>query len=105
MSTESVNERSRNIDKMSTLEMVKIINAEDKTVAERIEEALPSIAAAVDAITERLKRGGRLVYTGAGTSGRIAVQDAAECTVTYGIPQGTVFAIMAGGQNAVFSPS
>ena len=85
--------------------MVKVINEEDKTVAERIEEALPSIAAAVDAIAERLKRGGRLIYIGAGTSGRIAIQDAAECTVTYGVPRGTVRAIMAGGDGAVFFPS
>ena len=105
MNTEGVNEKSRNIDKMSTLEMVSVINEEDRTVAECVKAALPSIAAAIDAISERMKDGGRLIYIGAGTSGRLAVQDAAESTVTYGVPRGTESAIMAGGESAVFFPS
>ena len=105
MSTEGVNEKSRNIDAMTTLEMVSIINEEDDTVAENVKKALPDIALAIDAIADRLKRGGRLIYVGAGTSGRLAIQDAAECTVTYGVPKGTVSAVMAGGREAVFFPS
>ena len=105
MSTEGVNEKSRNIDAMTTLEMVSIINEEDDTVAENVKKALPDIALAIDAIADRLKRGGRLIYVGAGTSGRLAIQDAAECTVTYGVPKGTVSAVMAGGRGAVFFPS
>lgn len=105
MNTESINERSRHIDQMSALEMVTVINTEDRTVAKAVERALPAIADVVDKVAEGLKKGGRLIYVGAGTSGRLAVQDAAECTVTYGVPEGTVSAIMAGGNAAVFKPS
>ncbi len=105
MNTESINERSRHIDQMSTLQMVSVINEEDRTVAEAVGRALPAIAEAVDKIAARLQKGGRLIYIGAGTSGRLAIQDAAECTVTYGVPEGTVSAIMAGGHAAVFKPS
>ena len=85
--------------------MLTIINNEDKTVAEAVSIALPQIAEAVDVISEGLKKGGRMIYVGAGTSGRLAIQDAAECTVTYGVEPGTVSAIMAGGRDAVFTPS
>lgn len=105
MSTEGVNQNSRHIDKKSTLEMLEIINNEDKTVAMAVEKALPQIAQVIDAAVKGLKNGGRIIYIGAGTSGRLAIQDAAECTVTYGVPEGTVSAIMAGGHKAVFSPS
>lgn len=105
MSTEGVNEASRHIDEMATIDMIRVINREDHTVALRVEQAIPQISAAVDGIYERMSRGGRLIYIGAGTSGRLAVQDAAECTVTYGVPAGTVHAIMAGGRDAVFAPS
>lgn len=105
MNTENVNPNSKDIDKKSTLEMLTIINNEDKTVAEAVSTALPQIAAAVDVISEGLKKGGRMIYVGAGTSGRLAIQDAAECTVTYGVAPGTVSAIMAGGRDAVFIPS
>lgn len=105
MNTESVNLSSKDFDKKGTLEMLHIINEEDKTVAEAIEKCLPQIAIVVDVITEGVKRGGRMIYVGAGTSGRLAVQDAAECTVTYGVAPGTVTAVMAGGREAVFSPS
>lgn len=105
MNTESVNQNSKDFDKKSTLEMLQIINQEDKTVAENIEKCLPQIAEVTDVITEGLRNGGRLIYVGAGTSGRLAIQDAAECTVTYGVASGTVTAIMAGGRDAVFFPS
>ena len=105
MNTENVNPNSKNFDKKSTLEMLQIINNEDKTVAEAVEKALPQIAEAVDVIADGIKNGGRMIYVGAGTSGRLAIQDAAECTVTYGVKPGTVSAIMAGGRDAVFTPS
>jgi len=105
MNTENVNPRSKNFDEKSTIEMLRIINNEDKTVADAVEKALPQIAEAVDVIAEGIKKGGRIIYVGAGTSGRLAVQDAAECTVTYGVKPGTVTAVMAGGKEAVFSPS
>ncbi|MBE6750390.1 MAG: N-acetylmuramic acid 6-phosphate etherase [Ruminococcaceae bacterium] len=105
MNTENVNINSIDIDKKSTVEMISIINNEDKTVALAVEKAIPQIAKAVDVISEGLKKDGRLISIGAGTSGRLAIQDAAECTVTYGVPEGTVSAIMAGGRDAVFKPS
>ena len=105
MNTENVNPNSRDFDKKSTIEMLEIINNEDKTVADSVEKALPQIAEAVDIIAEGIKKGGRMIYVGAGTSGRLAIQDAAECTVTYGVKPGTVTAVMAGGKEAVFSPS
>ncbi|MBE6571285.1 MAG: N-acetylmuramic acid 6-phosphate etherase [Ruminococcaceae bacterium] len=103
MLTEEINEKSVDIDKKSTLEMLRIINEEDKTVAYAVEKAIPQIEVAIDAVSENMKNGGRLIYVGAGTSGRLAVQDAAECTVTYGVEKGTVTAIIAGGKNAVFT--
>lgn len=105
MNTENVNQNSLDFDKKSTVEMLEIINNEDKTVALAVEKSIPQIAAAVDVISECIKNGGRLIYVGAGTSGRLAIQDAAECTVTYGVKVGTVTAVMAGGNNAVFTPA
>lgn len=105
MNTEDVNRNSKDFDKKSTLEMLRIINTEDKTVAEAVEKCLPQISIVIDIIADGLKKGGRMLYIGAGTSGRLAVQDAAECTVTYGVAPGTVTAVMAGGKEAVFSPS
>ena len=77
--TEKRNERSMHIDSMSTLDMVKLINEEDHKVAEAVAEVTPEIAKAVDVIYEQLRQGGRLVYVGAGTSGRLGILDAAEC--------------------------
>ena len=105
MTTENVNPNSLDFDRKSTLEMLKIINNEDKTVADAVEKALPQIAKAADVISENIKKGGRLIYVGAGTSGRLAIQDAAECSVTYGVAPGTVTAVMAGGREAVFAPA
>ena len=104
ISTESVNPRSSNIDEAETEDMLRIINAEDRTVAEAVHFALPQIARAVDQIAERLRKKGKLIYAGAGTSGRLAVQDAAECPPTYGVDPDLVSVIMAGGKDAVFRP-
>lgn len=93
---------SLNIDQVSTLEMLKIINDQDKQVALAVEKELPQIARAVDAIYERMREGGRLFYVGAGTSGRLGVLDASEIPPTYGTPLDLVQGLIAGGKKAVF---
>lgn len=102
--TESVNPRSRNLDLKSTEEILTIINQEDHTVPDAVQKAIPELTAVVDVIVERMKKGGRLFYVGVGTSGRLAVQDAAECPPTYGAPQESVQAIMGGGVQAMMHP-
>ena len=102
LTTESRNENTLNIDKVSTLEMVKIINSEDKKVALAVEEELPKIAEAIDGIVERMHRGGRLIYIGAGTSGRLGILDASECPPTYGVSEELVQGLIAGGKEAIF---
>src|SRR5215510_6952934 len=82
--TEQVNPNTTEIDSLPTLDALRIINNEDKKVAEAVEKVLPAIARAVDGAAERLERGGRLFYIGAGTSGRLGVLDAAECPPTFG---------------------
>ncbi len=102
LTTESRNQNTLNIDKVSTLEMVKIINSEDKKVALAVEEELPKIAEAIDGIVERMHRGGRLIYIGAGTSGRLGILDASECPPTYGVSEELVQGLIAGGKEAIF---
>lgn len=100
--TESVNPRSRDIDLKSVPEILEIINAEDQLVAEVVRRAIPSIVPAVEAAVKSLSSpNGRMISIGAGTSGRIAVMDAAEIGPTYGIPRERVFALIAGGYDAV----
>jgi len=101
--TEESNPSSADIDLLSTRDMVKLINDEDKKVALAVEAELDSIAKAVDLIADRLGRGGRLIYVGAGSSGRLGMLDASECPPTYGIDPGTVQAIIAGGPDAAWS--
>jgi N-acetylmuramic acid 6-phosphate etherase len=101
LTTERPNPRSRDIDRRSTLEIVDIINAEDRTVAAAVAKERARIAAAVDAVVEGLRRGGRLFYVGAGTSGRLGVLDAAECPPTFGTPPRQVQGIIAGGRRAL----
>lgn len=100
--TEGRNENTLDIDRLSTLEIIEKINNEDKKVAYAVEEAKESIAKAVDIITERIKRGGRLLYMGAGTSGRLGILDASECPPTYGVSFELVQGLMAGGNTAIF---
>ena len=83
--TETINIDTKNIDNVSTIDMVKIFNSEDKKVPEAIEKSIHKIAIAIDAIYEKLKEGGPLIYIGAGTSGRLGVLDASECPPTYGV--------------------
>lgn len=91
----------RYLDKMSIEEVLVNINNEDKTVALAVEKAIPSITALVETIADKMLAGGRLFYIGAGTSGRLAVVDASECPPTYGVPQGLVVAVIAGGEQAI----
>ncbi|MBZ9685827.1 N-acetylmuramic acid 6-phosphate etherase [Clostridium estertheticum] len=102
LTTESRNENTMDIDRISTLEMVKVINNEDKKVAEAVEVELPKIAEAIDCITLRMNKGGRLIYIGAGTSGRLGILDASECPPTFGISEEIVQGIIAGGTEAIF---
>ena len=102
LTTESVNPASKNIDKMSALEIVTVINNEDKTVPCAIEKVLPQIAEAIEQTAERLKNGGRLIYIGAGTSGRLGIIDATECPPTYGVSSEMIQGIIAGGNECVF---
>ena len=100
--TEQRNENTMHIDTLSTLDMVTLINREDQKVALAVQQVLPQVAAAVDVIAERLKAGGRLIYCGAGTSGRLGVLDAAECPPTFSTDPATVQCLMAGGREAMF---
>ncbi|MGL5902034.1 MAG: N-acetylmuramic acid 6-phosphate etherase, partial [Cetobacterium sp.] len=102
LTTESRNVNTLNIDTVSTAEMVKIINDEDKKVAEAVATELPQIAEAIDGIVERMKKGGRLIYIGAGTSGRLGILDASECPPTYGVSEELVQGLIAGGVEAIF---
>jgi len=99
--TEQRNPRSRGLDRKSTLEILRALNREDARVALAVRRELPKIARAVDAIVKALGAGSRLFYIGAGTSGRLAVLDAAECPPTFGTPPKMVQAIIAGGAKAL----
>ena len=103
LTTEKINPASANIDKVSTLEMVKIINDEDKKVAFAVEKVLPEVAATIEIIAEKLLNGGRLFYIGAGTSGRLGVLDASEIPPTFGTNPELVQGIIAGGNIALVS--
>ncbi len=101
MLTEEPNSRSANIDQLSTLDMLRVINAEDATVADAVARALPAIGDAVDMIAARLRDGGRMFYVGAGTSGRLGVLDAVECVPTFSVSPELVQAVLAGGDAAL----
>jgi N-acetylmuramic acid 6-phosphate etherase len=99
--TEQSNPASAGIDKLPTEEMLRVINAEDRKVAESVTAELPQIAQAVEAVAEALRMGGRLFYIGAGTSGRLGVLDASECPPTFNVPADMVQGIIAGGEAAL----
>ncbi len=99
--TETRNPRSAHIDELSTLDMLRVINDEDRTVPEAVATQLPVIAEAVDRIAERFSRGGRLLYIGAGTSGRLGVLDASECPPTFSVAATLVQGLIAGGDPAL----
>lgn len=101
--TEQVNSSTKNIDTMSTIEILNSINNEDIKVAYAVKKEIPSIVKAVDIVSEKLKNNGRLFYIGAGTSGRLGILDASECPATYSTDPEIVQGIIAGGSNAVFT--
>lgn len=98
--TEQVNPRTKEIDRATTMEIVRMINAEDQLVAEAVEKVLPQVAQAIDLVVQQLMKGGRLIYCGCGTSGRLGVLDAVECPPTYGVEPSLVMGLMAGGSAA-----
>lgn len=99
--TEQQNSASRRLDELPTSDILQLMNEEDRGVPEAIGKALPEISAAVEVLVESWKSGGRWIYVGAGTSGRIAALDAAECPPTFGISPDRVQALIAGGDEAV----
>lgn len=100
--TEKRNSNSMKIDQMGTEEILKLINEEDAKVASAVYQEIPNISRAIDKISYGMKRGGRLIYVGAGTSGRLGVLDAVECVPTFGVEDDRVVGILAGGQKAMF---
>ena len=100
--TEQENPKTANIDQVSTLDALRLINDEDKLVAEAVEKVLPDVAKAVDEIVNRLENDGRLFYVGTGTSGRLGVLDASEIPPTYGVSYDLVQGIIAGGYDALY---
>lgn len=102
LSTEGRNPYTTHIDHMPTLEMLRVMNAENMTVPLAVERALEQIVPLVDHLALSMRQGGRLFYVGAGTSGRLGVLDAAECPPTFGVSPDTVVALIAGGPDAVF---
>ena len=103
--TEQPNQAANDLDRKSSLEIARLINAEDATVALAVTRALPQIARAIDQVAAALRRGGRLIYVGAGTSGRIAALDAVECPPTFNTDPRSVQFLIAGGNKALASES
>ena len=101
LTTEASNPESADLDRLDTLELTRLINAEDAKVAAAVAEANSEIAASIDVIGARLEKGGRLVYVGAGTSGRLGVLDAAECPPTFNADPGQIIGLIAGGPGAL----
>ena len=104
LTTEAVDPRYAEIDRMPIAQLATIMNEADATVPTAVAHALPSIVSAIEAAAERMKNGGRLIYVGTGTPGRIGVLDASECPPTFSTPPEQVFAIIAGGYRAIVSP-
>jgi N-acetylmuramic acid 6-phosphate etherase len=100
--TEQENPKTANIDKLSTLEALRLINDEDKLVADAVEKVLPQIGETVDRVVERLTNGGRLFYVGTGTSGRLGVLDASEIPPTFGVSYDLIQGVIAGGNDALY---
>ena len=100
--TEARNPASKELDTKSTAEIIKLINQEDATVASSVAETIPDIIELVEAIIPRMRKGGRIIYVGAGTSGRLGIIDAVECVPTFNLEPGRVIGILAGGEDAMF---
>jgi N-acetylmuramic acid 6-phosphate etherase len=100
LSTETPNPKTADLDLMTPMEFVKMMNHENTRVFEAVEKALPNIAKTIEIVARQFKAGGRLIYAGAGTSGRIGLMDAVECVPTFGVDEGMVVGLIAGGQGA-----
>lgn len=100
--SEGRNPETMDIDQLDSLALVSKLNQQDRGVADAVAQCLPAIAEAVDKITEAFRCGGRLIYIGAGTSGRLGVLDASECPPTFGVDENTVIGLIAGGEQAMF---
>jgi N-acetylmuramic acid 6-phosphate etherase len=100
LTTETSNEKTQNLDLMTPLEFARVMNEENINVFKAVEKALPEIAQTIDIAARQLKAGGRIIYAGAGTSGRMGLMDAVECVPTFGVPDGLVIGLIAGGQKA-----
>jgi N-acetylmuramic acid 6-phosphate etherase len=101
LNTEAIDSRFSKIDTLSTIDLLKLFNDGDKSVAEEVAKVLPKVAEAINEITKRMESGGRLIYVGAGTSGRLGVLDASECIPTFSLEEGLVIGIIAGGDTAL----
>jgi len=101
LNTEAIDSRFSKIDTLSTIDLLKLFNDGDKSVAEEVAKVLPKVAKAITEITKRMESGGRLIYVGAGTSGRLGVLDASECIPTFSLEDGLVIGIIAGGDTAL----
>lgn len=102
LTTEGRNKRTSKIDSLGTTEILRLINSEDRKVPGAVGKAIPEISRAVELVVRALRRGGRLIYVGAGTSGRLGILDASECPPTFGTSPKTIRGIIAGGKKAVF---
>jgi N-acetylmuramic acid 6-phosphate etherase len=102
LTTEQRNPRTQDIDLGSTEEILRLMNDEDRTAADVVRGAIPAVGRAVDLVVASFKAGGRLVYVGAGTSGRLGIIDSAECPPTFGVPPEMVVGVIAGGRDTVF---
>lgn len=100
MTTESRNDRTMNLDQMTPLEIVSVMNQEDRSVTEAVKEVLPQVAAVAEWCAESLRNQGRIIYMGAGTSGRMGLLDAVECPPTFGVSSDVVIGLLAGGEHA-----
>ena len=101
LNTEAIDSRFSKIDTLSTIDLLKLFNDGDKSVAEEVAKVLPKVAEAITEITRRMELGGRLIYVGAGTSGRLGVLDASECIPTFSLQDGLVIGLIAGGDTAL----
>ena len=101
LTTERRNQKTMTLDTMSSTENIQMMNNEDRNVPPAIEKELPQISLVVDKIVEAFDKGGRLIYTGAGTSGRLGILDAAECVPTFGTDPEMVQGLIAGGMSAM----
>lgn len=101
LTTEAVNPATTQLDRLPTLDMVRLINDQNRTIVDAVNAAAPAIASAIDLIVQQMQRGGRLFYVGAGTSGRLGILDASECPPTFSVPFGRVIGLIAGGDAAI----